>query len=164
MSSDTKHNGRASEEATPSRPSVEALSETEFLSREISDARAALKRSVAELKPSAVSALDLTAWAKAYPWPAVGAAAATGFALAALLASRRKPAKVDNPVAPTRSPQATCVSDPPTQPPTPSFFASVSPALFDLAKLIIETMIMTALRGAQTPDQQGQSRDQDLQQ
>jgi hypothetical protein len=35
--------------------------------------------------------------------------------------------------------------------PGQSLFASISPALFDLAKLIIETVIVTAIRAAQTP-------------
>jgi hypothetical protein len=142
------------------------MSETEYLAREIADARAALQSSVAELKPNATAALDLAAWAKAYPWPAVGAAAATGFALAVMFRSRANPPKpqVASATDDSTSQPAASPAPPVNEKPSPSFFASISPALFDLAKLIIETVVMTAIRAAQAPDQQVQRGDKDSEQ
>jgi hypothetical protein len=134
------------------------MSETEYLSREVDEAREALKRSVADLKSNAKASLDLSTWARAYPWPAVGAAAIAGFALAATLGSRSKStakpssAPTVDPTTPTSAPAPAAAFDelpPSATEPKPTFFASISPALFDLAKLLIETVIMSAIRSAQ---------------
>jgi hypothetical protein len=130
----------------PNEQSDEFMTETEYLSREVEEAREALKRSVADLQSNAKASLDLSAWARAYPLPAVGAAAIAGFALAATLGSRSKPAS--KPGSDPSDAQGT-----PSSAGSPAAFAWMSPALFDLAKLLIETVIMSGIRSAQAaPD------------
>jgi hypothetical protein len=137
----------------PTEPLLDSMSETEYLAREVAEAKTALKRSVADLKSNAKSSLDLSAWARAYPWPAIGAAAATGFALAAMFASRGKaPNLPTNEVSDAAGSPATTATEGQAKPePRRSMFASLSPAIFDLAKLIIETVVMSAIRSAQAP-------------
>jgi len=73
-----------------------AISEADYLNREISEAQMAIGRTVKELQGSVSTATDLGLWAKRYPWAAVGAALATGLMAARVLV----PAKQHVSVAP----------------------------------------------------------------
>jgi ElaB/YqjD/DUF883 family membrane-anchored ribosome-binding protein len=63
--------------------------ETEFLDRQVVDARAAIDQTLARMRETLKQANDLKGWAREYPWATVGAAAAAGFLAAKLLAPRR---------------------------------------------------------------------------
>jgi len=129
--------------------------ESDYLAREIADARAALQGSLGDLKTSARQSIDLAAWAKAYPWPAVGAAAAAGFALAAFMHSRRRSTLADVASTSTSPPAAErSIQEEPQAAPRelkPPIFASLGPPLIDLAKLLIETVLVNAVRNYEAP-------------
>ncbi len=130
--------------------------ETEFLAREVADAKAALVDTVVEIKSSAIESMDLRAWARQYPWAALGVAAVTGFAAATMLS--KKPPAADN--QPDSSPAPNPAASPP--PPqaagiyptsaTSGLKAMIIGALFGLAKLVIENLLVAAIRGPSPPN------------
>ena len=154
MNAFTQNNETDSDEM--SRNTDEAdLPETEFLAREVADAKAALLDAVAGLKSGAAESLDLRVWARQYPWAALGVAAVAGFAAATLLA--KKPTEE---VCRENSPESVSSAAPPPPPlPAGVYPASASSgmkamiigALFGLAKIVIENLLIAALRGPTSP-------------
>lgn len=129
------------------------MSDAEYLAREIADAKAALGNSLADLKSSAAASVDLSAWARAYPWPTIAASAAAGFAVAGLVMSKSRQsdtaAESGTGDAAGASRQAASASL--SAATGRSFLRSITFAVFDLAKLLIETLVVTAVRAAQAP-------------
>jgi hypothetical protein len=96
MQDDTKNNADASDTTPPDKPPRNGLNEAEYLAREAGDAKDAIARTLDEMRASLKAAGDVRAWARTYPWTTLGAAAATGFLVAAALApSRRRRDKED---------------------------------------------------------------------
>src|SRR5215471_2494903 len=50
-----------------------------FLNQQAADAKAAVRRTLADIKVTAQEAADVRWWTQQYPWYAVGAAAVVGF-------------------------------------------------------------------------------------
>jgi hypothetical protein len=123
------------------------------LAREIAEAKADLTRSLADLKSSAAASADLSAWARAYPWPTIAASAAAGFALAAMLHSKTKQQSPSAEMSEENeaSETATAASGTNKGQSQRSFLRSISFAAFDLAKVLIETLLVSAIRNAQVP-------------
>jgi hypothetical protein len=95
MPDDTQNNADASDTTSPLKPR-DNLSEAEHLAREADDAKSAIAHTLGEMRASLKDAGDVRAWARSYPWTTLGAAAATGFLVAAALApSRRRRDKED---------------------------------------------------------------------
>ena len=66
------------------------LTESEYLQRQAEDARRAIGETLANMRATLKDAGDIKAWARQYPWPSVGAAAAIGFLAASVLAPGTK--------------------------------------------------------------------------
>lgn len=64
--------------------------ESEFLEGQANAARAAIGETLTNMRTTLKDAGDIKAWARQYPWPSVGAAAAIGFLAAGVLAPSRK--------------------------------------------------------------------------
>jgi hypothetical protein len=158
MKNATLHSEQTSDESAQGTSSPDAVSDADFLAREIEDAKAALSSSLADLRSSAAASVDLSAWARAYPWPTVAASAAAGFAVAALVMSKSKksdvPAESGGDTADV-SPHAAGKNATAGR----SFLRSICFAAFDLAKLLIETLLVTAVRSAQSPAPPASSTD-----
>jgi hypothetical protein len=131
------------------------LSEADYLAREVSDAKAALLNTIGELRNGMASSADLRAWARRYPWAAVGAASVAGFAAGTAVTpapgqslqeklqenlsrfqTNGEPQPLESP-RPVREASATstgAVSD------------KLISSIFDLAKTVIQTVILAAVR------------------
>jgi hypothetical protein len=57
--------------------------ESVFLAQQAADAKAAMQRTVADMKTRAIEVANVRWWTQQYPWYAVGAAAVIGFVAAA---------------------------------------------------------------------------------
>jgi hypothetical protein len=153
MKTDTWHNAQSSAPTSPSERQPEVkLSEAEYLAREVTDAKAALSHSLAELKLGLAESADLRQWVKYYPWASLAAAAAAGFAAAAAVTpaqgetfkdklARLNPdlqhnSEGDSKGAPQQSNSAKRASV------TDNLINSV----FDLAKVLIQTLIVTTFQ------------------
>jgi hypothetical protein len=153
MKTDILHNEQSSEPTSRSRRQPEVdLSEADYLAREVTDAKAALSHSLAELKLGLTESADLRQWVKYYPWASLGAAAAAGFAAAAAVTpaqgeslkdklARLKPAvqpnsEEDSKSAPpqTHSAKRASVTD------------NLINSVFDLAKVLIQTLIVATFQ------------------
>ena len=130
------------------------LTEADYLAREVADAKAALVHALHGLKGGMASSTDMRKWVEHYPWAALGAAAAAGFAAAAAVtpahgeslqekASRLMP-KHEEPK-PSDGDGAT------SRAAMPSRMSAISDrlinSLFDIAKILVQTLIVTTLRG-----------------
>ena len=72
----TMHNEQSSAPTSPSERQLDVeLSEADYLAREVTDAKAALSHSLAQLKIGVANTADLRQWVKHYPWASLGAAA-----------------------------------------------------------------------------------------
>jgi hypothetical protein len=89
MQDDTKNNADASDTTSPAGPPRDKLSEAEYLAREAGHAKRAIAHTLDDMRASLKQAGDVRAWARTYPWTTLGAAAATGFLVAAALAPKR---------------------------------------------------------------------------
>lgn len=139
------------------RPESEG-SEAEYLAREIAESRAALVHTAEELKESLCESVNLSQWIRRYPWAALGVASVTGFTVAAVVTPRpgqtfgdrlselvaRRSEQVSAPVEPASETQARKAS---TVRPSRSILES----LFGLVKLLIETLIVAAIRASASP-------------
>ncbi len=159
MKASTKNNVADSDVMSPNDRDKKKLDEAEFLAREVADAKAALADTVAEIKSSAFESMDLRAWARQYPWAALGVAAVAGFAAATILSKKSSTESVQENVT---QPPSLATSPPPPPQATGVYPASASSglkamiigALFGLAKLVIENLLITAIRGPNKPDNQ----------
>ena len=82
---------------TTPRPKPER-SEEAFLADQAAAAQGALSNTLERMRADLGASADLAAWARKYPWPAVGAAAAVGFLAAVVVGS--PPRRTADPVAP----------------------------------------------------------------
>jgi hypothetical protein len=88
MSSDMPSSAAASATTSGREPRRdEHPSESEFLRREAEDARLAILETFDRLKSDVVPLIDVTAWTREYPLPAVGSAALAGFLAAQWIVS-----------------------------------------------------------------------------
>jgi hypothetical protein len=86
MNAASNNNGNASATRSPAAPnSYGNLSEAEFLAHEAQLAKTAIGNALADMKSELAKAVDIKLWTHHYPWLAVGAAAATGFTMAAVV-------------------------------------------------------------------------------
>jgi ElaB/YqjD/DUF883 family membrane-anchored ribosome-binding protein len=81
-------NAPVSDTTSPTEPARQerrqaTVSPRDFLGQQADEAQAAMTATLAEMQESLKDAADLDAWARQYPWPTVGAAAALGFLVAA---------------------------------------------------------------------------------
>jgi len=77
---------RAGDELSPAaNDSGHPLPEDQFLAQEAASAKAAMVQTVHDLKAHLRAAVDVRAYTRRHPWIAVGAAAATGFAVGAVV-------------------------------------------------------------------------------
>jgi hypothetical protein len=81
MPQDSNNNAPNSEKT--SAPAAAPLTETQFLARQTTDAKAAIARSLKDLEHELLATADPRAWMKVHPWATLGAAAIAGFAAAA---------------------------------------------------------------------------------
>jgi hypothetical protein len=133
------------------RPEIE-LSEADYLAREIVDAKRALSHALVDLKSGLADSADLRRWVKRYPWAVLGAAAATGFATAAAVTPARGESIKDK-LARLRpdgqSPSADRRCSPPPkveQSETLTVTDKLLSSLFDVAKVLVQTLIVTAFQ------------------
>ena len=124
MSARTSGNGRPTE-----------LSEAEYLEREANQAKAAIDKTMEELKQSLSTAADLRLWAEHHPWLVVGVAAAAGFTAGSAIASIGSA-----PAAPPPQPAS--------QPRKGSaMWSSLMSPLFELAKIAIQSSVAATAAG-----------------
>jgi hypothetical protein len=67
------------------KPQPPAITESDYLTRQAEDAKAAIAAAVGQLKTSLTGTVDPQLWAREHPWVALGIAAAGGFAAATML-------------------------------------------------------------------------------
>jgi ElaB/YqjD/DUF883 family membrane-anchored ribosome-binding protein len=124
------------------------ISEEEYLRREVERSRQALAASVNNLMYRLREAKSIERWARRYPWPTVGAAAAAGFTAATIVTPSKDDSmrdklrrlgkhvnrlKPENPTAATAAAtEATAKAS------TPLAAMTIIHSLFDLAKMLIE--------------------------
>jgi len=68
----------------------ESLGESQVLDRQVAEAKAAVLRTLDDVKANLGTAADVRLWTQRYPWFAIGVAAATGFAAASLVTPSRE--------------------------------------------------------------------------
>jgi hypothetical protein len=123
------------------------MCEIDYLNREISDARAALSQTVAGLKNGCAASVDVREWIKQYPWAAIGIATIVGFTAATVVTPptgmpiSEKWSHLRSKFSPDsdRSARYSRASH-------GRIAASILWALVDLTKLLIESLIIAALR------------------
>jgi len=86
MNSDDKRSAPNSGMTTESEQKAQAkLTEAQILQQTAADVKAAISKTIGDLKKDAVTAADIRLWSKEHPWAVVGAAAAAGFVAATLV-------------------------------------------------------------------------------
>jgi hypothetical protein len=134
-----------------------ADSEADYLAREVADAKLALIHTTAELKGSLRSGFDLAQWIKQYPWAALGVASVTGFTVATIVTPGPGQSIGDKCSQLSASQGAgngleEASLKRPDPPVRTSFASSLFGSLFDLAKLLVEGLILAAARAPARPD------------
>jgi hypothetical protein len=134
-------------------PPETECNESEYLAREIADAKAALIHAAADLKDGLSKSADLRPWIQHYPWIALGVATVAGFTAATAITPASAPkdsigdrlshlqpngyGSAHHPISPT----------PPSPPPVRAgVTSSLLGSLFDVAKVFVESLIIGALR------------------
>jgi hypothetical protein len=129
-------------------PVATQISEEEFLRREVERARHALAASVNNLMYRLREAKSIERWARRYPWPTVGAAAAAGFTAATIVTPSKDDSMRDKlsrlgkqvnrlkPESPTAA--AAAATEASAKASTPLAAMTILHSLFDLAKMLIE--------------------------
>jgi hypothetical protein len=70
-----------------------SLSESEYLTRQADEARAAISRATAQLKANLAETVDIAGWTRQYPWITLGTVAVAGFvATSAMVPSKEQQA------------------------------------------------------------------------
>jgi hypothetical protein len=153
------HNEQSSAQTSHDEPqhNIE-LSEADYLAREVVDARSALLHALADLKSSAASSTDMRKWVQHYPWAAVGAAVAAGFAAAAAV-TPAPGESISDKLARSRPAGHDCSSDHPagTRPKEeardiPNIVDKLLSSLFDMAKILVQTLIVSAFQCSSTSE------------
>ena len=103
--------------------------------------KAAISRAVADVGRSVGHAADVRLWTKKSPWIALGVAATTGLVAAVAVRRGIKPESKNGepPQPPSPKPKS-------EEPAKAGWTASLANSLFDLAKVAVETAIMTSIR------------------
>jgi hypothetical protein len=161
MNVDTMPNGSDLAKTSPSahRPK-RADSEADYLAREIADAKLALIHTTEELKGSLRSSFDLAQWIKQYPWAALGVASVAGFAVATIV-TPEPGQSIGDKWSQLAHDQSThnrldeAKSKSPDRPVRTSFASTLFGPLFDLAKLLVEGLILAAVRAPTPQDPAG---------
>ena len=136
-SSNAPHSGTALPTVPQKTGRYNTTDEGLFLTQQAADAKAAMQRTVADMKATAQEAADVRWWTQQYPWYAVGAAAVVGFVAATqLLTPAHQPAQPAPPAQAAARP--TLVS-----------------SLFDMVRSALMTTIAEALRPG---DRQAEAR------
>jgi hypothetical protein len=135
---------------------VEGEAEVDYLSREIADSKAALLRTSEELRDNLCTTADLSRWVRRYPWAALGVATVAGFSLASVVTPQRGESLSDKLSTlagnrpPGNGPQEEAASPRPAKVTAgPSVSQSFIESLFGLARILVETLVMAAVREAQ---------------
>lgn len=89
MNSDKTGSVASSGAQSPSRQPQATTSEAEFLNRQMSDASAAMSKTLHEMTDALKDSANLRAWMGEYPWITLGASAVGGFFLASALTPTR---------------------------------------------------------------------------
>jgi hypothetical protein len=138
-------------------------SEVDYLKREISDARAALLNTVARLKDRCAASVDAREWIIQYPWAAMGIAALAGFTAATVVAPApgvpfsEKWSELRTKFCPNSSPDSDRASSY-SQARRGRIAATILGSLFDLTKLLLESVIIAALRNPTASQEQGDAQ------
>ena len=112
--------------------------ESMFLRQQAADAKAAMLRTVADIKATAQEAADVRWWTQQYPWYAVGTAAVVGFITATqVLVPAEQHAQEAPPAA------------------RPSWMAS----LFELVRRTLLSVVVEALHSSNQQAERAQTRD-----
>jgi hypothetical protein len=166
MKAATMHNAQSSAPTSRSaRRSEVNLSEADYLAREVADAKAALSHAIADLKTGLITSADLRRWVTHYPWAAVGAATVAGFAAGAAVTPApgesigEKLSKLRPPGQKNEPAQSTAAATGP-YPMSPNVKSTVITSLFDLAKLLAESLIIATFR-APAPSQESSAASAD---
>jgi len=106
-----------------------------FLTQQAADAKAAVRRTIADIKITAQEAADVRWWTQQYPWYAVGTAAVVGF-----IAATQVLAPADH-HAETAPPAQAQTAAPP----------SLMSALFEMLRSMLVSTIIGALRSSSQP-------------
>jgi hypothetical protein len=129
------------------------MCEIDYLNREISDAQAALSQTAANILTGCAASVDARKWIKKYPWVAMGVATVAGFTAATIvtpapgtpvgekwshLRSKFCSDSTGNSVHAARYPHTR----------RGGVAGTILGSLFDLTKLLLETLIIAALRNA----------------
>jgi ElaB/YqjD/DUF883 family membrane-anchored ribosome-binding protein len=86
MNSDDKRNAPSSDTTTESGQKAKAKpTEAQFLRQTAAEVKAAISKTIEDLKGDVLTAADIRLWSKEHPWAVVGAAAAAGFVAATLV-------------------------------------------------------------------------------
>jgi ElaB/YqjD/DUF883 family membrane-anchored ribosome-binding protein len=86
MNSDDNRSAPSSGTTTESEQKAQAkLTEAQFLQQTAAEVKAAISKTIGDLKQDALTAADIRLWSKEHPWAVVGAAAAAGFVAATLV-------------------------------------------------------------------------------
>lgn len=112
------------------------MSEAEFLEREAHQAKAAIDKTMEELKQSLSTAADLRLWAEHHPWLVVGVAAAAGFTAGSAITSIGSAPTVSPPQPASRPRQGA------------GMWGSLMSPLFELAKVAIQSSVAATAAGA----------------
>jgi hypothetical protein len=149
----TKHNEQSSAPTSPSARQIDVeLSEADYLAREVTDAKAALSHSLAQLRLGVANSADLRQWVKHYPWASLGAAVAAGFAAAAAIAPAKDESVTDklSRLVPDEHSDANDGCSRGTTQINASKRATIADnlisSLFDLAKILVQTLIVSTFQ------------------
>jgi len=113
-----------------------------FLTQQAVDAKAAMRRTVADIKATAQEAADVRWWTQQYPWYAVGTAAVVGFVAATQLLT-----PADHQAQPAPPAQAQTAA-------RPTLMAS----LFEMLRSALMSTIIEALRSGNQQAERAQTR------
>ncbi len=122
----TKHERGTSEREPTGKPADGSpraelqLNECRYLANEATDAKAAVIRTLSEIKGTLLSFADLPAWAGQHPWAATGGAAATGLVVGAILSRSAARRAAPDSAAPDDLQADPPATEPPRQPPRPA--------------------------------------------
>ena len=138
------------------------LSEADYLAREVEDAKAALARTLAELKNGLSTSANLRLWVKHYPWAALGAASVAGFAAATAItpaAGESLSEKMSRLKSNVRESTPSDNGRPAGEAEKSSRVkATLMDSIFDLAKTLVQTVLLATLQGQAAAGSQTQTQ------
>ena len=89
MSQGSKSSAPSSDTALKNAPEA-GLSESEYVTRQAADAKAAISRVISEIQRELGHSVDPRAWVQTHTWATLGAAAVAGFAAGASVPSKKQ--------------------------------------------------------------------------